>query len=108
MLGRDISNDKLADAGTKLAAAILVTIFVTEHAVHDLGFVTGPILADVIRDYCYKLNVEDGLQALGYDRSDIPALVEATMPQERVTKLTPQPHTAEDLANILENSMTMY
>lgn len=69
---------------------------------------TGLILGDVIRDYCRKLKIDDGLTALGYDRSDIPALAEATMPQERVTKLAPREKTKEDYVSILEDSLTMY
>jgi len=73
-----------------------------------MGLFTGDILADVIRDYCYKLNIDDGIQALGYTSSDIPALVEATLPQERVTKLAPRQKTKEDFAQILESSLKMY
>ena len=69
---------------------------------------TGDILADVIRDYCQKLDIDNGLTQLGYNTSDIPGLVEATIPQERVTKLAPKEKTREDLAHILEGSMTLY
>lgn len=62
----------------------------------------------MIREYCQKLNIVDGLKALGYDSSDIPTLVEATLPQGRVTKLSPREKTEEDLASILESSLTMY
>ena len=68
----------------------------------------GKILADILRQFLYDLNVDDGLQALGYTNSDIPTLVKATIPQQRVTKLAPLTHTEEDLSRLLENSMKLY
>jgi hydroxyacid-oxoacid transhydrogenase len=68
----------------------------------------GKILADVLRQFLHDVHVDNGLQALGYSTSDIPALVKATLPQQRVTKLAPLTHTQEDLARLFENSMTLY
>src|SRR5207253_857353 len=45
----------------------------------------GKILADRITWFMQRLNAPNGLRALGYSSSDIPALVEGTMPQHRVT-----------------------
>ena len=55
MLGADVSNVKREDAGL--------------------------ILADTLRKFMYDLEVDDGLAALGYNASDIPALVKGTIPQ---------------------------
>ncbi|XP_055489933.1 hydroxyacid-oxoacid transhydrogenase, mitochondrial isoform X3 [Leucoraja erinacea] len=68
----------------------------------------GLVLADTLRNLLFDLNVEDGLSAVGYTQEDIPALVKGTLPQERVTKLSPKPHTEEDLAALFESSMKLY
>jgi hydroxyacid-oxoacid transhydrogenase len=54
------------------------------------------------------LDVPNGLKALGYSPADIPKLVEGTLPQHRVTKLSPRPASAEDLAALFEDAMTAW
>jgi hydroxyacid-oxoacid transhydrogenase len=49
--------------------------------------------------------VPNGLAALGYTTSDIPALVQGTLPQHRVTKLSPRAAGEEELARLFEDSM---
>ena len=68
----------------------------------------GQILADRITWFMRELNVPNGLGAIGYTTSDIPALVEGTLPQHRVTKLSPRPAAADDLARLFENSMRVW
>ena len=65
----------------------------------------GKILADRITWFMQRLRLPNGLRALGYSASDIPALVEGTLPQHRVTKLSPRPAGPEDLARLFENAM---
>jgi len=65
----------------------------------------GRVLADRITWFMQRLNVPNGLRAVGYSSSDIPALVEGTLAQERLTKLSPRPADAEVLAQIFENAM---
>lgn len=68
----------------------------------------GPVLADALRRFLSELQVEDGLSAVGYTKDDIPALVKGTIPQERVTKLSPREHSEEDLSRMFEASMKLY
>jgi hydroxyacid-oxoacid transhydrogenase len=68
----------------------------------------GKILADKITEMMRDLKVPNGLRALGYQSSDIPALVEGTLPQHRVTKLAPRPASAEDLSRIFEQAMVAW
>jgi hydroxyacid-oxoacid transhydrogenase len=65
----------------------------------------GKILADCIIGIMRDLRIPNGLRELGYDSSDIPALVEGTLPQHRVTKLSPRQAGPEDLARLFEDAM---
>ncbi|KAF7666718.1 hypothetical protein LDENG_00094730 [Lucifuga dentata] len=68
----------------------------------------GAVLADTLRHFLFDLQVENGLEAVGYTKDDIPDLVRGTLPQERVTKLSPRGHTEEDLTQLFEASMKLY
>lgn len=68
----------------------------------------GEILADQLIRMMRDLHMPNGLQALGYTSSDIPALVEGTLPQHRVTKLSPRPAGPDELARLFEDSMTAW
>jgi hydroxyacid-oxoacid transhydrogenase len=68
----------------------------------------GDILADRITWFMQRLRVPNGLSALGYGSSDIPALVAGTLPQHRVTKLSPRPAGPEDLARLFERAMVAW
>jgi len=65
----------------------------------------GQILADQLRKLMQDLRMPNGLGELGYTSADIPALVQGTLPQHRVTKLSPRPAGAEDLTKLFEASM---
>jgi hydroxyacid-oxoacid transhydrogenase len=81
-LGADVTKAKLADAGD--------------------------ILADQLIKYMKRLKVPNGLSAVGYTLEDIPALVEGTLPQHRVTGLSPVPAGRDELAQLFEKSMVAW
>lgn len=68
----------------------------------------GKILADQIIELMHDFGVPNGLRELGYQSNDIPALVEGTLPQHRVTKLSPRPAGPDDLSRILEESIVIW
>jgi hydroxyacid-oxoacid transhydrogenase len=68
----------------------------------------GKILADRITWFMQRLNTPNGLSALGYSSSDIPALVEGTLPQHRVTKLSPRPAGPHELAVLFEEALVAW
>jgi hydroxyacid-oxoacid transhydrogenase len=68
----------------------------------------GKILADQIIEFMHDLHTPNGLRELGYHSSDIPALVEGTLPQHRVTKLSPRPFGPEDLGRIFSEAMVTW
>ena len=65
----------------------------------------GKVLADRITWFMERLKVPNGLKAVGYSTSDIPKLVEGTLPQHRVTKLSPRPASDEDLSRLFEDAL---
>ena len=65
----------------------------------------GQILADRIVWFMERLGVPNGLKGVGYTSTDIPRLVEGTLPQHRVTKLSPRPAGPDDLARLFESAM---
>jgi len=68
----------------------------------------GLMLADQLLRYMDVLRVPNGLEALGYVKTDIPALVEGTLPQKRVLNLAPQHSGKEEITELFNNSMRVY
>ena len=68
----------------------------------------GAILADCIVSLMRQLGAPNGLSALGYGSQHIPALVEGTLPQHRVTKLSPRAADAEELAGVFEDALSYW
>ncbi len=68
----------------------------------------GKVLADRITWFMQQLKTPNGLKAIGYSSTDIPALVEGTLPQHRVTKLSPRPAGPDELARLFEDAMVAW
>ena len=65
----------------------------------------GRILSERITWFMQRLKTPNGLREIGYTSSDIPKLVEGTLPQHRVTKLAPRPAGPEELSTLFEDAM---
>lgn len=68
----------------------------------------GRVLADRITWFMQQLGTPNGLRAIGYTSADIPTLVEGTLPQHRVTKLSPRPAGPDELSRLFEDAMTAW
>jgi len=68
----------------------------------------GEILAAAVIDLMQKTGMPNGLAAVGYTEADVDRLVEGTLPQHRVTKLSPRPFTPEDLRRIFLDSLKLW
>jgi hydroxyacid-oxoacid transhydrogenase len=68
----------------------------------------GRILSERITWFMQRLKTPNGLRDIGYTSSDIPKLVEGTLPQHRVTKLSPRPAGPEELSALFEDAMVAW
>lgn len=68
----------------------------------------GEILAERVIYFMKTMEMPNGLRAVGYRDEDIPALVAGTLPQHRVTKLSPRPADEADLTRLFQQSMTIW
>lgn len=68
----------------------------------------GEILAERVIHFMRTLDIPNGLGAVGYTAEDIPALVEGTLPQHRVTKLSPRPAERDELTKLFEESLQIW
>lgn len=84
-----------------LLAARLIGADVEGAAPEDAG----RILADAMIVLMRQTGMPSGLAAVGFEGDDIPALVAGTIPQHRVTKLSPRPASEEDLAGLFADAM---
>lgn len=68
----------------------------------------GQILSDTIVRIMKLTGMPNGLSAVGFTEADIDDLVKGTIPQHRVTKLSPRPASEEDLRAIFRDAMTCW
>lgn len=74
----------------------------TDSVTHDDA---GDMLANTLIQLMRRTGMPNGLAAVGFMPSDIDDLVAGTLPQHRVTKLSPRSATAEDLQAIFKDAM---
>jgi hydroxyacid-oxoacid transhydrogenase len=93
-----------ADPERHLYIASLLGVDVTQAREEQAG----EILAQAIIDLMQRTSMPNGLRAVGYSPDDIPEMVAGTIPQQRLTKLSPRPFDEADLAEILLDAMSYW
>lgn len=68
----------------------------------------GELLAEMLVVLLKNIGMPNGLSEVGYTEEDVGVLVEGTLPQHRVTKLSPRPASADDLRNMFLDSMNLW
>ena len=66
------------------------------------------LLADAIIGLIRHMGMPNGLSEIGYSPADVDRLVEGTLPQHRVTKLSPRPASSDDLRQLFLDSMELW
>ena len=87
-----------------LYAAELMGVDTRDAASEDAG----ELLAGAIIDVMRAVGVPNGLRAVGFGPEDVDELVAGTLPQHRVTKISPRPAGADDLRQLFLDSMTIW
>jgi len=65
----------------------------------------GEVLARRLIELMQQTGMPNGLGAVGFTEDDLDVLVEGTLPQQRVTKLSPRPASADDLRELFRGAM---
>ncbi len=68
----------------------------------------GEVLAGAIIGLMRELDMPGGLRGVGYGPEDVDRLVEGTLPQHRVTKLSPRPAGPEELRQLFLDAMAYW
>ena len=68
----------------------------------------GELLADALTRLMRRVGMPNGLSAVGYGPDDVDDLVAGTLPQHRVTKISPRPVDAASLQRLFRDSMTLW
>jgi hydroxyacid-oxoacid transhydrogenase len=93
-----------SDAQRHLRAAAALGADVADAGPEDAA----QILHQRVVYYMRALDMPNGISAVGYTADDIPALVEGTLPQHRVTKLSPTEAGRDDLTELFKDSLTIW
>ena len=84
-----------------LQAASMMGVDTRDASPDDAGELVAGALVDIMR----QTGMPNGLKDLGYTEADVDQLVAGTLPQHRVTKLSPRPASADDLHQLFLDSM---
>lgn len=68
----------------------------------------GEVLANALIDIMHRTGMPSGLRAIGFDEEDVDQLVQGTLPQHRVTKLSPRPAEEGDLRHLFLDAMAYW
>ena len=93
-----------ADPVRHMEAARLLGADVADVDLEDAG----EVLADAIVRLLRAIDMPNGLSAVGYSSGDVERLAAGTLPQHRVTKLSPRPANEVDLQRLFLDSMTLW
>ena len=93
-----------ADPERHLYAASLMGVDISQARPEDAG----ELLAGAIIALMRRTGMPNGLRAVGFGPADVEHLATGTLPQHRVTKLSPRPAEAADLVQLFLNSMTIW
>jgi alcohol dehydrogenase class IV len=70
--------------------------------------VAGAVLSDLIKGFMRDFRVPNGLSELGFERSDVDRLTGAAMNSLSALQISPRDHTTDAIAQIYEDSFTVY
>jgi hydroxyacid-oxoacid transhydrogenase len=99
-----IRSSAAADPERHLRAAEALGADVSEARPEDAA----EVLRELVVYFMRALDMPNGISAVGYTAEDIPALVEGTMPQHRVTKIAPIEVDGKLLTNLFSESLTIW
>lgn len=68
----------------------------------------GQVLASGLIDLMRRTSMPNGLRAVGFDERHLDDLVKGTLPQHRVTKLSPRPITPDDLRQLFLGALSYW
>ena len=92
------------DPERHLEAAALMGVDIADARLEEAGDLLAGAIVELIR----RLGLPNGLAAVGYTEGDVEDLVAGTLPQHRVTKLCPREVTAAELRQLFLDSMTLW
>jgi hydroxyacid-oxoacid transhydrogenase len=87
-----------------LAAAEMLGAEVDQSSPEDAG----NVLADRLVQLMQLLEMPNGLSAIGFTPEDAPALAKGTLPQQRVTQLSPRTASESDLTGLFEAALRLW